>query len=673
MKILSVSILGIASYSKEQKIEFSADERLPITVLHGENGAGKTSTLNAILWCLTGRISPAFFDSVGGDPENFFNRDFYETGGMPLVEVEFEFDGGRFRAARKGLAKNIEGDFSLKKLVSGVWDSYTTHATATMTNILPPAIARYFIFDGEGFQTKGIGDNSVTTSVKTMLGFDHVETAISRIDSIIIEKEKKVGQLKSGRIKDQQKRASYERASNKIEELKVEQRKLADEKPEREGELADIQFEINSLNIHRVNALRSDEERRKRDIGKALNDVRSFENERLDLIGKYYRSIFGRALFDDGIAIIEESREKGVIPGKYSRQLIEDLKSAGVCMCGRSLGQEELVVLESKIKGGFTDGFQQRLTEASACQKDDQNLLDRFRTEYSKVMSGINDSNKALTNLHRRLEEIQQELVGLEDFKDKLRDLVNQEAIIKARLSTIEQDLTNIQTALNENHFTRKNYAPTSEGDSDEEIRLAKQIFVLKEALDYARAFLAAEFEEAHEFILEEMNKFIGGTNIPYGVELDKAFKFAFHDARGQVVVGSTGERKTLEYAFLCCLVKLVRQKSEKSDGLLKPGSRIPLVLDAPFSELAETYVSYISDMLLSVADQLTFLMFNKDWQAFQHVCAKKIGKEYVLVKNISSSSEGRTEEVLNFGGKDYACVRYGADIDHTSLELVNG
>ena len=44
-----------------------------------------------------------------------------------------------------------------------------------MTNILPASIARYFIFDGEGFQAKGLGDYSVSTAVKTILGFDHVE------------------------------------------------------------------------------------------------------------------------------------------------------------------------------------------------------------------------------------------------------------------------------------------------------------------------------------------------------------------------------------------------------------------------------------------------------------------------------------------------------------------
>lgn len=39
------------------KIVFSRDKQKNITVIHGENGTGKTALLNAFSWCLYGKIT----------------------------------------------------------------------------------------------------------------------------------------------------------------------------------------------------------------------------------------------------------------------------------------------------------------------------------------------------------------------------------------------------------------------------------------------------------------------------------------------------------------------------------------------------------------------------------------------------------------------------------------
>ncbi len=203
-------------------------------------------------------------------------------------------------------------------------------------------------------------------------------------------------------------------------------------------------------------------------------------------------------------------------------------------------------------------------------------------------------------------------------------------------------------------------------------MRIAADVEMLKEVVEYASSELEKEFIYANQFIASEMNTFIAGTNIPYGVSLDSNFNFHYCDIQGSTVLGSTGERKTLEFAFLSSLMKLVQEKSDKkTQGLLQPGSRIPIVLDAPFSDLAENYISYISDMLLSVSDQLTVLMFNKDWKAFEKACDNKIGTEYVLIKNLAAKGEGKLPVTQEFGGEEYQCVVYDAAKDCTTVELV--
>ena len=671
MKIQKVKIHGVGSYADTTEIVFSIDPKKPITVAHGENGAGKTSTLNAILWCFTGRLSAKLTAEIGADPTKFFNRDLGE-GEVPFVEIDFELDGEEFKARRDGGFSNLSGEFHLKKLRGSTWDPYATGSEATMTNILPASIARYFIFDGEGFQAKTPGDNSVGTAVKTILGFDHVESAIASMQQVIREREQYQSKLQSAAIRDQQKKRSFERATEQLEKEKTAFAELSQEAQDLSAELEQTRTAIDGLNITRVNTLRREEQELEREIARINNEITGYELSQLSFIGKYYRAAFGTDLFASGFRVIEEKREKGVIPGKYSRQLIEDLKQSGICICGKCLDDADMEVLESKIKDGFTDGLQQRLQEAGACKRDDAIKLSGFKTEHSMALASINQNRKELGAKNARLREVKEGLNDLDGYEEKVAELRNQEVRLDARIKTIGQDKTSILDRIQQHKHTRDNYAGNSVDSSDEQKKITRDIEILRSVADYARAQLDDEFVYAKEFIEREMNAFIESTNIAYAVTLDSNFNFCFRDVRGSAVLGSTGEGKTLEFAFLSSLMKLIQEKSSDGvDGLLQPGSRIPIVLDAPFSELAENYISYISDMLLSVSDQLTVLMINKDWWAFEAACDDKIGKEFVLVKNLKAEAKGKLPVSEEFGGKKYQCVVYDSEKDCTTLETV--
>ena len=56
MLLKSIKMKDFRCYLGEVEIEFSTDSKRNITVVHGENGVGKTALLNAIRW--------TFFDSL---------------------------------------------------------------------------------------------------------------------------------------------------------------------------------------------------------------------------------------------------------------------------------------------------------------------------------------------------------------------------------------------------------------------------------------------------------------------------------------------------------------------------------------------------------------------------------------------------------------------------------
>ena len=54
MKLRHIKLKNFRSYYGEQTISFTTDDHRHVTVIHGANGAGKTSLFVAFDWCLYG-------------------------------------------------------------------------------------------------------------------------------------------------------------------------------------------------------------------------------------------------------------------------------------------------------------------------------------------------------------------------------------------------------------------------------------------------------------------------------------------------------------------------------------------------------------------------------------------------------------------------------------------
>ena len=55
MKLERITLENFRQYHGRQRLEFARDEQRRVTVIHGVNGAGKTSLFLAINWCLYGK------------------------------------------------------------------------------------------------------------------------------------------------------------------------------------------------------------------------------------------------------------------------------------------------------------------------------------------------------------------------------------------------------------------------------------------------------------------------------------------------------------------------------------------------------------------------------------------------------------------------------------------
>ena len=99
MKIDSIRIRNFRQFHGSIEIQFSNDTKKNVTVIHGSNGSGKTSLLNAFKWCFYGKTD---FDTGN---ETILNEAAIESASVgETVELEiavkFIHENRRFQATR---------------------------------------------------------------------------------------------------------------------------------------------------------------------------------------------------------------------------------------------------------------------------------------------------------------------------------------------------------------------------------------------------------------------------------------------------------------------------------------------------------------------------------------------------------------------------------------------
>ncbi|MGZ4161126.1 MAG: hypothetical protein ACXVNF_10090, partial [Neobacillus sp.] len=577
-----------------------------------------------------------------------------------------------YRAVRKLNVPKVEGTFELWAKRNGILDPYTNSSEDVMRKILPRGLARYFIFDGEGFAKSAAHSQTIfRTSVENILGFDFLDRAIDRIEKVKNRKNSEAAKIAGKKIADQKKRSAYEKAVHQLDESRQEIEKFTEQISVFKEDLEIIKTNIAALNIKHVEKLQKRKLESERDINKLISTQKYFESERLNLITKYYRAIFGRRIISGSLGMIESQRQKKIIPGPFDRQFINDLISDGTCICGECLDDAKIATLREALQQGYTSSMQQRLIRAQAVLADDYDKVEAFQKYFQEFTIEIADKKTQIENKREDYEAAKNELDEIGDRDKLLRQYQNEEVRNMAGLRKAEDDLYEARARKEAAERIKNSYAGVIGTEDKLEIMLRNQVKKLDRVIEYGKSYKQREMEWCHQFIRSEMQNFIYGTNIPYTVTLDSNFKFHFQTDSGRRISGSTGEQKTLEFAFLCTLVKLVKEKSANTNGLLIPASSVPLVIDAPFSDVAEKYIKYISDMLLEVSEQLTILTINKDWPALEKATQGRVGKEYLLIKNIVQSSDDKIQEKHVFRGKEYTCVNYNAPYLRTTIEEV--
>ena len=358
MILESMTLENFRVFQGKQKIVFAKDDNRNVTIVHAENGFGKTTLLKALLWGFYGHDGLEG-DDVFSKPEELIHEGETIKGIDPekvytSVKIIFTQDNKRYSLTRTlTLAQqNIDSKRTLLVLnVEERGQTFNKHnPEITVQNLLVKGISRYVFFNGEHINYLAEEQNAdqVKDAIHQMLGLKLLETTIKDL-----EHQNVLGKFKKNW------------SANTSEEKKEFVDKLLEMEDELEKEktgMLEIDNNINFIekNIRIIqiklekNRAASELQQERNEIEKKLRELeenlKGNQTELRNHIAENGYVLLTKNLINKGREIISGLRSQNKIPARVQNDFLSELLEDNNCICGRDLskGTKERKAVEQR-------------------------------------------------------------------------------------------------------------------------------------------------------------------------------------------------------------------------------------------------------------------------------------------------------------------------------------
>lgn len=648
MRIQSIELVNFRQFQKEY-IEFATEKKKNVTLIMGENGAGKTSIAQAFFWCLYGEVS--FQDKI------LLNRNqanYLTPGKSAEVSVRLCLEHNKcqytiirtqiYLMGNNGLsAKNSEINIKITDSNGNTkWVGYNKPNPLArsqaieyeINDILPRELSRYFFFDGEKIESlskeisSGRKSNSFVEAVNSLTGLKGILKAIEHLNPHSARSV--VGQFNAEYMSG---------GSEKIKALTKD--------------IEDATVELNA-NIERCNQIAEEREDNNQFIVKNSKEIKQFnESAKLQTNKEYYkkeiisckeykynhlqqlftdfnRNLNGFAcqkLVKDALEAINKTEVKGKdIPNMHAKT-IEFLLERGVCICGTHLpkNSEHYKCLEALLDylpphslsvaiGNFVKSIKVRNQEKVA-------LLDMLKTSYEQIA----DKEEKIEDFREKIENISKKLSG-----DNVRERVRELNKMISACENNNQKLDSEKFRLAQRQGELKLIIKTKEQERTNLALQDKNNQRIEIAKEYAQAvfnLLNTQYKEKEKTIKDKLQAYINENfkkffNGDISLQIDPKYAIKVM-ASGKIesLETSTGQGIAVIFAFLSAVIKIAKENDNNAETY-------PIVMDAPLSTLDKERIKSVCVTLPSIADQVIVFIKDTDGEVAEQNLVDRIGKK---------------------------------------------
>lgn len=670
MRLEKITLRNFRQFYGDQELQLATDEKKNVTLIHAENGVGKTTILNAVLWALYGDVTSKFEQR-----ERIVNFEaLSERKTSATVSVQFEFDSKTYVVQRHHIHSNDEEKVAVFRVEGGV--SKDMPAAETFINsVIPREMARYFFFDGEAAESfsSEVNDKEISRAIRSMLGCDLAETAIEDLKALGKVIDDQIGNLPG--------EEELKELEDRLNEAESDIQRERDAKEKTERDIATFSAQLDEIvkRLRETEGARQFQIRREEKV-QALKeveqDIKGEQDEIVRWVGQKAVQVVSRKLAKETLEFIDEASLKGKIPSPYNEEFVKGLLKAESCICHRPLvpGSPEWKGVADLLKSASNAITMGRVVQARARIQQ----LKEGALEAPRLLEAANAKLGALANRRNVLEQEIAEL-GRTIEQLPILEIAEREAARKKLDATIRlksQDMGAIKHRLQQAELRKievEREIARVGAKNDKSRRLLRRRSLVTGAARHLKAVLDEYERDARSVIQKQMNDVLEKVaRRDYRCRFNEDFSLELLWSDGKAAPKSGGENQLLSLTFIASLIKFSEIRSKASGDILRPGTIAPLVLDSPFGQLDVKYREDTADFIPKMASQVILLVSSS--QGDEHVLkalAPHVGAEYVLISENRGARGGKTEDRMVLHGKEYVCSLFSRPKNMTRIEPV--
>ena len=360
MKLKYLRLKNFRQFYGESEIQF-ATGRKNITVIHGENGAGKTALLNAFKWVLYEEVTSgiqlrdqiatkrAIYEAAPGDTvEAYVELDFEHNERQYLINRHIEVRVGsepqRSVVSGPEVTLQVTGPDGETKEYDRVPD--------LIGKVLPPDLHSYFFFDGERIEQivklAPAEQEQIAIASKKLLGveiLDRADKHLARARKDLERELKAVGDSQTKLLIDEK-----EKLDEEIEKREEEESGVKKNIEELDKQNMEIESRLRQLDD--VKALQERRDQLNEDLTKRKDALKDHSSSIKKILSSSAHNVFLSGPIERFEALCDELRERGELPAGIKKQFVADLLEKGKCICGANLtaGSEHQLALKGGLK-----------------------------------------------------------------------------------------------------------------------------------------------------------------------------------------------------------------------------------------------------------------------------------------------------------------------------------
>jgi len=688
-----IKLENFRQFRGSQDIILSDLRERNVTVVHAENGAGKTTILKAILWGLYGHegLREDFEQPTNIIHEGSAFRCKNPESLAASVTLIFKHGSNeKYILTRRLTLAQQNSDATKTDLMLEVMKEGQTFKVGRpqpkIHEVVPLGISAFLFFNGERIDYLAEEKNSakVTDAIHQMLGLKLLGTTIKDLEH----------QSVRGRLRQELKEHTSDEKREALDELaKLEA--ISDRRDEEcdqaRNNLSALEADLAAIDAKLVANKEAYELQTKREsLTNEIKELRARCDGVTQRLAKSVGEDSYAVLLGDRVArgksLVADLRNEGRIPARVVNTFVQELLDAGVCICKRSLpegSKEHAAVLQQMTLAGdqsFNNAVSDLEHAIGLLTGSSGQVLEQIRAlnrERGSLISRIRDCEEEIEEIHQTLGAKDDDVVAqLEDRRKKLQLSRDEQLNAVGRLEGLKAAVKQQREEL----LKRISAIEDKEGAA---ALAQRRLDLLEESAGVLKEILAAETEDLRPLLNDEIAKLFRRIMAKdYRAEITNSYTLRVLKPLGSSSGGegtekeaalSTGERTVAALVFIASLVSLAERRAEIPTIMRDlTGAAYPLVIDSPFGALS-VFRDGVARHVPELAPQVMLLVSPETYRgAVERALAEtgRIGRRYCLIHH-GRQIEGNYSPELELNGKRYPQFVHDESDEYTEIREI--